>query len=133
MEARSKHDKHHIYLLTDSAISQSPLYHPFYDMRLSFIVCTLSARAILTAAARSGENEELWKVLSVVFGTHLQESLGHPETLELAVSPKSLSVTQSGYRVLCTNYTNGQLIGTQVSSCSLFGHSPCSQMILNTS
>ena len=102
----------HISLQTGLNRRQLQQIYSFPRMRIPFIFCTLCARAILTAAARLGETEELWKVLSVAFGAHLQTSFGHPKTFDFASIANPLSITDSGYRVLCTDYTRGQLIGT---------------------
>ena len=81
-------------------------------MRTPSFLVTFAAAAILSAAARKlYDAEESWETLSAVFGTHLQLSIGHPKTLQLASASNSLSLAQNGFRVLCSTYAKGQLIG----------------------
>lgn len=83
-------------------------------MKALYVLSILISAAIVPTAARSQkENDRIWDKLSAVFGGHLQSSFGDSSIFHYASSTDPPSLTQNGYRVLCTNYTHGQIIGIQ--------------------
>jgi tetrahydromethanopterin S-methyltransferase subunit A len=81
-------------------------------MKAPFAIFTLLYVNTPTAIARTLlSHEDSWETLSAAFGTHLQSTFGNPKTLEHATTANYIPQSDIGYRVLCTNYEGGHLIG----------------------